>query len=433
MEKMKKSTNSIKKTFGTAVSLTMLAVFFCSAITIYGCWRVQKYLLPDSKEVWLQTRTTYTDGSYSESKQLFRLDTPTEISKLIPTENESNQEEHVEYTVEMIKSSYSQLSPKQKILYRGSQSAMIMFPVLYSAVGVILCVWWFYCKKIVPPVEILADAVVHIQKNTLDFQVVSPSKDELGQLCSMFETMRQILYENNRQLWRTIEDQRILQASVAHDLRNPITILEGYIEYLQSNLPTGRLSGEKLDHTLSNMSVAAKRLEKYTDCIRNLNALEEIEIKPSPLSYPNDLEKMINGLSIMTRGKGIPVNTDCQGSPCTLSLDQIILSRILENILANAMRYAKSTIQVSSHIKENRLTICITDDGPGFSANILSKKATMFYSEDPSSKHLGLGLATVRILCQKQGGQILLSNIPSGGACVRILLPLPVSEKESTF
>lgn len=66
--------------------------------------------------------------------------------------------------------------------------------------------------------------------------------------------MRQTLYDKNRQLWNMIEQRRLLQASVAHDLRNPIAIVEGYVEYMQQCLADGNLNDEELRHTLSNLA-----------------------------------------------------------------------------------------------------------------------------------------------------------------------------------
>ncbi len=126
-------------------------------------------------------------------------------------------------------------------------------------------------KKLSPPIQVLADAnKTHIESKDLDFTVDYNRNDELGRLCTAFEEMRQALYDNNRQLWNMIEQRRILQASVAHDLRNPIAIVEGYVEYMQQCLADGNLNDEELRHTLSNLAVTAKRLEHYTDYIRDL-------------------------------------------------------------------------------------------------------------------------------------------------------------------
>ena len=68
------------------------------------------------------------------------------------------------------------------------------------------------------------------------------------------------------------------------------------------------------------------------------------------------------------------------------------------------------------------LTLCIMDDGMGFSKKMLRKRDTLFYSEDATGEHMGLGLAISRVLSQKHGGNIEFSNIKPNGACVTVRL-----------
>ena len=126
---------------------------------------------------------------------------------------------------------------------------------------------------------------------------------------------------------------------------------------------------------------------------------------------------------MILKPKNIKGKTIFHGDSRTIYVDQVLIARILENVFANAVRYAKTTVHVSSLTENGALSICIQDDGPGFSPAILSKKSTLFYSESTKGNHLGLGLATARILCQKQNGQLSLSNNKSGGASVQIFIP----------
>ena len=64
MEKIKNQ-KSIKQAFVWAVAITIIIVFTLSALTIFGCYRVQKYLLPDSQEIWMHTQTVMPDGTVS--------------------------------------------------------------------------------------------------------------------------------------------------------------------------------------------------------------------------------------------------------------------------------------------------------------------------------------------------------------------------------
>ncbi|MCX4326020.1 MAG: HAMP domain-containing sensor histidine kinase [Lachnospiraceae bacterium] len=421
MEKMKK-VKSIKSAFIWTVAITMIIVFISSALTIYICYRMQKNILPGSQEIWLHTQTIMADGTVSGAKQRLILDEPSKVSMLVPAKPEEEKLGDTEFTIEKIESSFSTLRPKQQLLYRAISISMAGLPFIYSVIGIMLCAWWFYRKKLSPPIQVLADATKHIKGQDLDFTVAYNSNDELGRLCTAFEEMRQALYDNNRQLWNMIEQRRILQASVAHDLRNPIAIIEGYVEYMQQCFTNGSLNDEKLQHTLSNLAITSKRLERYTDYIRDLNTIEETEIKYSVVQLPDFLKNATESFSLIAGQHSLEIEYHSTVSRCQVKLDEQIFYRIIENIFSNAIRYADSKVSFLYTFIDDALTITITDDGKGFSKTMLCKKNTFLYSEDKMDGHMGLGLATSRVLSQKHGGCLELSNVTPGGACVTIKL-----------
>ena len=411
----------MKTAFIWAVAVTMFFVFAASALTIYGCYRIQKAILPDSQEVWLNTRTVIADGRVLEGGQRVILDEPVEVNILVPFGADVTLE-NTKFIIERIESGFSTLRPKQQLLYRVTGISMVVLPFVYSIIGIMLCAWWFYRRELSPPIQVLADATKHIREQDLDFMVDYNRNDELGRLCMAFEEMRQALYNNNRQLWNMIEQRRILQASVAHDLRNPIAIVEGYVEYMQQCLADGNLNDEELRHTLSNLGVTAKRLEHYTDYIRDLNAVEETETKYSVVQLPDFLRRATESLSFLAEQHSLEITYHSTISDCQVKLDEQIFYRIVENIFSNAIRYARSKVIFAYALAEGMLTIRISDDGTGFSRAMLGKKNTLLYSEDKTGEHMGLGLATSRALSQKHGGSLELSNITSSGACVTIKL-----------
>ncbi len=421
MEKMKK-VKSIKSAFIWTVAITMIIVFTSSALTIYICYRMQKNILPDSQEIWLHTQTIMADGTVSEAKQRLILDEPSKVSMLAPDNGEEEKLGDTEFTIERMESSFSTLRPKQQLLYRAISISMVGLPFIYSVIGIMLCAWWFYRKKLSPPIQVLADATKHIKGQDLDFTVAYNSNDELGRLCTAFEEMRQALYDNNRQLWNMIEQRRILQASVAHDLRNPIAIIEGYVEYMQQCFTNGSLNDEKLQHTLSNLAITSKRLERYTDYIRDLNTIEETETKYSVVQLPDFLKNATESLSLIAGQHSLEIEYHSTVSKCQVKLDEQIFYRIVENIFSNAIRYANSKVSFLYTFIDDVLTITITDDGKGFSKAMLRKKNTFLYSEDKTGEHMGLGLATSRVLSQKHGGCLELSNVTPSGASVTIKL-----------
>lgn len=192
----------------------------------------------------MTTLTTKADGSVTEEKQRFRFGEQSPLTHVIVDGDEA-ETENAEYVIERIDSSYTMLSPKRRLLYQCMGACMVALPLLYTFIGIAACACWFYRKKIAPPVQILDRAARRIQDNDLDFEVRPAGKDELGRLCGAFEKMRQSLYENNRRMWEMLEQRRILQASVAHDLRNPIAILSAMWSICSRILPDGKLIRQK--------------------------------------------------------------------------------------------------------------------------------------------------------------------------------------------
>ena len=424
MEKIKRQ--SLKRSFMKAVAVTMLIVFLCSGLAIFGCYRFQKHILPDSNEVWLTQQTTAPDGTVTETKVRYVLDgLPAPFTQLVASGQEHSESQgQTNYMIERIESSYSMLSPKARTAYRTSQICMVLLPFLFAVIGITLCAWWFYHKVLEPPITVLMDATAHIQDQDLNFQINFDGQNELGQLCTAFEKMRQTLYENNRQMWSMLEERRVLQASVAHDLRNPIAIMTGYVEYLQENSQGGTLTEEKLEKALSNLGITAERMGRYTDTMRDLGAIEEIEVHRREVELPDFLQHMADSLSILFQNTEVHFFCDFHVPKGRTVFDGELLYRVLENLIANALRFAEHQIELDFYLEHGTLSATVTDDGPGFSEKILRKKNALFYSEDTSGKHLGLGLAVSRVLCQKHGGTIELSNQSPHGACVKATITI---------
>ena len=404
----------------------MLTVFFCGGFAIFGCYRFQKYILPDSNEVWLTQQTTAPDGTVTEAKMRYVLDgSPEPFGQLVADGQEHNESQgQTSYMIERIESSYSMLSPKARTAYLVSQICMVLLPLLFTVIGITLCAWWFYHKVLEPPITVLMDATAHIQDRDLNFQINFDGQNELGQLCTAFEKMRQTLYENNRQMWNMLEERRVLQASVAHDLRNPIAIMTGYVEYLQENSQGGTLTEEKLEKALSNLGITAERMGRYTDTMRDLGAIEEIEVHRREVELPDFLQHMADSLSILFQNTEVRFFCDFHVPKGRTVFDGELLYRVLENLISNALRFAEHQIELDFYLEHGTLSATVTDDGPGFSEKILRKKNALFYSEDTSGKHLGLGLAVSRVLCQKHGGTIELSNQSPHGACVKAIITI---------
>ena len=85
----------------------------------------------------------------------------------------------------------------------------------------------YYHIKLKQPISTLRNGISRIRNHDLDFSMPVHSDDELGQLCTAFDTMREELLKSNQELWRQAEERKRLNVAFSHDLRNPITVLKG--------------------------------------------------------------------------------------------------------------------------------------------------------------------------------------------------------------
>lgn len=419
MEQIKrKKAESLKSSFTYAMLFTVFMIIILSFLSIWGCTALQKWVMPDKNQAYLHLTTTYFDGTQTTSTQLVTFGQEDSIPLIEAFEGNNKIKPSIKeiskYSIDKIENSFDSLSPKRKAAYSLLSAAMVGLPAIYSIAGVLLCALWFYRKKLQKPIEILSEATENIAKENLDFTVVYNGKDEMGDLCDSFEMMRQTLYANNQKVWNMLEERRMLQASVAHDLRNPISIIEGYTEYLQQNIPKGILSQEKLLHTVENLSTAAKRLEHYTNSIQDIQSLEDLEIHPEERGLPNFLIEMTEDFTHMAEQMEVEVHISIPA--CQKRIDGQILYRILENLFTNALRFAKRKIDISFSLEESMLCILVEDDGKGFAEKVIKNQERYTLSINGTDRHMGMGLIISRILCKKHGGTLKLSNRPEGGA-----------------
>lgn len=430
MEKVKKRRiskisrgTSLKSSFFGAMLFTVAVIIILSAGAIWGCSYLQKLLLPDSEEIYLNITTVYDDGTEETFWQRMEFGSEQPLGKLEVLEDGQAVAERkgiTRYSVDKVENSYQNLSPKRKLAYSVLSYAMIMLPALFSVVGVLVCALRFYKKKLDPPIRLLSSATENIANENLDFSIDYDSRDEMGGLCASFEKMRKALSDNNRALWAMVEERRMLQASVAHDLRNPIAIIKGYTEYLQDTVHAGRLSDERLLHTLSNMQTTADRLGRYTDSILEIHQVEDLEIHRENYNLPVVLREITEAFVMLARQEGLTADIRMNVPSCQVMLDKQMLCRILENIFSNAVRFAKESIEVVFTMENSMLSAVISDDGPGFSEKILKKQNQYMMTTDASGGHMGMGLTVSRILCTKLGGSLKLSGSARGGAEVEV-------------
>ena len=314
------------------------------------------------------------------------------------------------------------LSRWDTVVYYGSYAAMVGLPVFYIAVGIGAAAAVYYRKKLREPITQLQNGVERIQEDNLDFHIEYDSDDELGRLCCSMEKMRRELRQKHKALWESLEQRKLLNASVSHDLRTPITVLKGYLDYLEKNIPQDKLTEDMLLDTVSSMQGAVNRLELYVESVRDIEKIENIEIEKRSENVKLLWNELRSNVRQLAGNKEIILSNDITVDK--IQIDKGVFFRILENLLQNALRYAEKQVSINLSREKDFLTLTVKDDGKGFSAVDLEKATTVFYSNDKEKQHFGIGLSVCKILCEKHGGLLYVGNQKEKGACVTAKLKI---------
>lgn len=291
---------------------------------------------------------------------------------------------------------------------------------IYSALCIIAAALLFYRNKLKKPLAQLRAASEKISANDLDFSVTYRSKDELGQLCTSFEIMRTMLAKNFSVMWRQVEERKQLNAAFAHDLRTPLTVLKGYDEMLQiSNDAATR-------ETAITMGRHISRLECYITSMSNLQRLEDAQPEYEMVSLQGFLSSLHESAAMLCTQNNKKLCLQNRTTVLQLPIDRSFVSGVSNNLIANAVRYASTSITLAFEEKNNGLLLSVSDDGKGFDATSLRKATNPYYTEEENhSEHFGLGLYICKLLCEHHGGYLHIKNT-SDGAKVIAFFNVPI-------
>lgn len=319
--------------------------------------------------------------------------------------------------------SYGKLTAKNQFYYWLATLFLVIMPVLYIIAGSLFVSKMFYRLKLQVPIESLKKGMEHISKKDLDFHIFFQSEDELGRLCSMFELMRAELYKNNCKMWDMLQERKALTASVSHDLRTPVTVIKGYVEFLQKSLTKDCLTEETLEITLQHMEQAGKRLERYVECVKDIQKIEETEIRKTSFHLKEFILRLSADFTLLAQQKGKLLKIRDSSQSENVFWDQEMVSKVLENIFDNALRFSCEQIDMEIMEKNNCILISIQDDGNGFTQDELKAASSFFYRSPVNGGNFGIGLSISRILCEKLGGNLCIENITGSGAKVTAEFP----------
>jgi len=223
--------------------------------------------------------------------------------------------------------------------------------------------------------------------------------DELNQMIDAFEA-------KNRQAKQMEENVKLSIAGLSHDLRTPLTSINGYVQLLD-------VTGDETKRAryLKIIEHSVKRLMEMTDHFYDLARIEtnQKEIELTSIFLSSLVEEIFLSFYEQLEEKNIELQFPEQRNDNPIIADKLMLTRVIQNLVQNILRYAKSKAVVSYHNEETYLIFSIKNDIKPDSKMAIEKVFMRFYTEVTSrtnAESSGLGLYLSKMLVEKMNGKM---------------------------
>lgn len=278
-----------------------------------------------------------------------------------------------------------------------------MIPVLI--IGAVLI--YISSKTMSKPLKDMNDAAKVIADGNFQNRLEVTSMDEVGQLAESFNNMAESLEKNENSRQKFI-------ANICHDLRSPLTSIQGFI----GAIADGTIPPEKQGHYLNIVLEETARLSKLANDMTDLSKAEAGNIKPELCVF--DINDMIRDcLDIFERrvvSKRINTQAVFAEKVTEVKADPNMIQRVIHNLLDNSIKFTpeNGVITVETTVKGNKVYVGIKDSGVGISAEEQKRVFERFFKADSSrgmdKAGVGLGLSIVKEFIKAHGEKITVKS-----------------------
>lgn len=301
-------------------------------------------------------------------------------------------------------------------------SALIIFAVLTS------------------PLRKLAQQMDNFQQQELQLQesptqeLVTGTSDEITYLRSAFAAMRNRIREQMQKLEETDRLRRELISNVSHDLRTPLSSMQGYLEMLTRPSIT-------IEERQTYMDIAFKHCRRLTQLVKELFELSKLDAgRVTPelenFSLAELLQDVVQKYSLRAQQKNISLSTPQTDQLYMVNADIALIERVLENLIDNALRYTpeNGSVELTLTQTSHTVEVGVQDTGIGladediphiFERYYCAQKTTEFHQQST-----GLGLAIVKRILELHGSVIRVESKQHQGT--RFEFPLPTEQSKNT-
>jgi two-component system sensor histidine kinase BaeS len=295
--------------------------------------------------------------------------------------------------------------------------AVLLVTIVLTALG---------ASRILRPIRALTNAAQRMASGDRGARVRIRGGDEVARLGSAFNAMADAVERNEQQ-------RKALVSDVAHELRNPLANVRGYLEGAQDDIV--RLDGALVDSLLEETLV----LQHLIDDLQDLALADagRLRVHPEPTDGRALAEQLVAAHRQQAERAGVTLQAEGDRD-ASLHADPVRLRQALGNLVANALRYtpAGGTVTVRVHgdpAPTGPVEFEVVDTGSGIAAEHLPHLFDRFYRADASRSRdtggSGLGLAITRHLVEAHGGTIGVASKVGTGTRFTIRIPRAVSRQ----
>jgi signal transduction histidine kinase len=286
------------------------------------------------------------------------------------------------------------------------------------AVGVAGLVTLFMSRRILSPAESLAQAARALSRGDFSQRVYVRSKDEFGELAIAFNAMA-------ADLERTEQLRRNLVADVAHELRTPLSNIQGHLEAIRDGL----LPAEPA--TFDSIYEEVLLLARLVEDLQELTLAEagQLTLLRETADVADIARRAAAAAQPPAEARGLTIETDIPDQPATAEVDPERIGQVLRNLLSNAIIHTPTGGRIAVELKDegHELQLTVADTGSGIPPDDLPYVFERFYRVDRSRVRAtggaGLGLTIARRLVDAHGGTIGVESELSKGSRFTFTLP----------
>jgi two-component system OmpR family sensor kinase len=313
-------------------------------------------------------------------------------------------------------------APPQQFLLGWLSRSLLLVAAVGGALGILFGV--LASRSLTSPLSRLAEAARAIGARDLTRRVEVEGSDEVKEVAQAFNDMAATL-EGAETL------RRNLLADVAHELRTPLSVLQGNLRAILDDVyPLDKAE-------VARLYEETRLLSRLVNDLHELAQAEagQLRLNRQTTNLADLIQSTAAAFSPAAEAKGVILSTQIPPDMPFVLADPARLTQVLHNLLANALRHTPSGGTISLRAgcelgKEREVWLAVRDSGEGISSEDLPHVFDRFYRADPARSRAtggaGLGLAIVRAIVEAHGGRVSATSdgVPGHGSTFTVQLPL---------